>query len=164
MLGGFSSAVTLVVVALVMLVESLHRIINPQTIQFNAAIGVAVLGLFVNMVSAFLLKDNHEHTHDHNLKAAYLHVLADALTSLLAIVALLSGKYFGWSWLDPIIGIVGAFLITRWSYGLLKQTSPILLDSSIDERYQLAVKSTIEKDSDNQPMYLIKVAYLKCRS
>ena len=98
----------IVVVALVMLVESLYLILNPQTIQFNAAIGVAALGLFVNIVSAFLLKDNHEHTHDHNLKGAYLHVFVDAVTSLLAIVALLSGKYFRWNWRDPIMGIVGA--------------------------------------------------------
>ena len=79
-----------------------------------------------------------------------MHVLADALTSLLAIVALLSGKYFGWNWLDPVMGIVGAIIISRWSYGLLKQTSPILLDGSIDDEYQLAVKGAIEKDSDNR--------------
>ena len=157
-LGGFASAVALAVVALVMLVESMHRIIDPQTIQFNAAIGVACVGLLVNVISAFLLKDGHSHDHahehhqhhDHNLQAAYLHVLADALTSMLAIVALLSGKYFGWYWLDPIMGIVGAIIITRWSYGLIKQTSPILLDGSIEEEYQLAIQRTIEKDSDNR--------------
>jgi len=154
-LGGFASAVALSVVALVMFVESMHRIIEPQIIQFNAAIGVACIGLLVNVVSAFLLKDGHEHTHehhhhDHNLRAAYLHVLADALTSLLAIVALLSGKYFGWNWLDPVMGIVGAIIITRWSYGLIKQTSPILLDGSIEEEYQLAIQEAIEKDSDNR--------------
>lgn len=158
-LGGFASAVALAVVALVMFVESIHRIIEPQIIQFNAAIGVACVGLLVNVISAFLLKDGHAHTHehhehhhhhDHNLRAAYLHVLADALTSLLAIVALLSGKYFGWNWLDPMMGIVGAIIITRWSYGLIKQTSPILLDGSIEEEYQLAIQRTIEKDSDNR--------------
>jgi len=153
-LGGFASAVALAVVALVMLVESIHRIIEPQIIQFNAAIGVACIGLLVNVISAFLLKDGHEHTHDHhhdhNLRAAYMHVLADALTSLLAIVALLSGKYFGWNWLDPVMGIVGAIIITRWSYGLVKQTSPILLDGSIEEEYQLAIREAIEKDSDNR--------------
>ncbi len=159
-LGGFASAVALAVVALVMLVESVERIINPQIIQFNAAIGVAVIGLFINVVSALLLKDDHEHSHghhhehdhhhDHNLRAAYLHVLADALTSLLAIVALSSGKYLGWNWLDPIMGIVGAIIITRWSYGLLKQTSSILLDASIEEEYQLAIKEAIEKETDNR--------------
>jgi cation diffusion facilitator family transporter len=163
-LGGFASAIALAVVALVMLVESLQRIIDPQVIQFNAAIGVAAIGLFINVVSAVLLKDSgsHEHGHahgdehhghhhhDHNLQAAYLHVLADALTSVLAIAALLAGKYVGWNWLDPIMGIVGAIIITRWSYGLLKQTSPILLDGSIDEEYRLAVKQAIEQDSDNR--------------
>lgn len=159
-LGGFASAVALAVVALVMLIESMQRIIDPHTIQFNEAIAVASLGLFVNVISAFLLKSDHHHHHhdhgghhhhhDHNLRAAYLHVLADALTSLLAIIALVSGKYLGWGWLDPIMGIVGAVIITRWSYGLLKQTGPILLDGSIEETYQAAVKETIEKDSDNQ--------------
>jgi len=158
-LGGFASAVALAVVALVMLIESMQRIIDPHTIQFNEAIAVASLGLFINVISAFLLKDDHHHHdhgdhhhdhHDHNLRAAYFHVIADALTSLLAIIALVSGKYFGWDWLDPIMGIVGAVIITRWSFGLLKQTGPILLDGSIEEAYRAAVKETIEKDSDNQ--------------
>ena len=159
-LGGFASAVALAVVALVMLIESMQRIIDPHVIQFNEAIAVASLGLFVNIISAFLLKDDHHHHehhgdehhhhHDHNLRAAYMHVLADALTSLLAIVALVSGKYCGWDWLDPIMGIVGAVIITRWSYGLLKQTSPILLDGSIEEEYQSAITEAIENDSDNR--------------
>ena len=155
-LGGFASAIALVVVALVMLIESMQRFIDPHVIQFNEAIAVACLGLFINVVSAFLLKDDHDHHHehnhhhDHNLRAAYMHVLADALTSLLAIAALLSGKYFDWNWLDPMMGIVGAIIITRWSYGLLKQTGPILLDASIEEDYQLKIKDSIEKDSDNK--------------
>jgi cation diffusion facilitator family transporter len=159
-LGGFASATALAVVALVMFVESLHRMFSPQSIHFNEAIFVACLGLFINVVSAFLLKDNHSHAHhhahdhphdhDHNLRAAYLHVLADAMTSLLAIVALLSGKYLGWNWLDPVMGIVGAIIITRWSYGLLKQTSPILLDASIEEEYKRAIKQSIESDADNR--------------
>lgn len=153
-LGGFASAVALAVVALVMLIESLSRIVDPHVIAFNQAIAVACLGLFINLVSAFLLKDDHshhhhEHHHDHNLRAAYLHVIADATTSVLAIIALVSGKYLGWNWLDPVMGIVGAIIITRWSYGLLKQTGPILLDGSIEEKYQRAVKETIEKDADN---------------
>lgn len=161
-LGGFASAIALAVVALVMLIESMQRIVDPHTIQFNEAIAVACLGLFINIVSAFLLKDDHHHHHendhgdehhhhhhDHNLRAAYMHVLADALTSLLAIIALVSGKYFGWNWLDPVMGIVGAIIITRWSYGLIKQTSPILLDGSIEAEYQSAIRNTIEKDSDN---------------
>ncbi len=158
-LGGFASAVALAVVALVMLIESLNRIVDPHIIFFNQAIAVACIGLFINLVSAFLLKDDHSHhhdhhghghVHDHNLRAAYLHVIADAMTSLLAIIALVSGKYLGWNWLDPVMGIVGAIIITRWSYGLLKQTGPILLDASIEEDYQLKIKDTIEKDSDNR--------------
>ncbi len=157
-LGGFASAVALAVVALVMLAESLQRLFDPQIIHFNEAITVAVLGLLVNLVSAILLKDGHGHDHhahahthhDHNLRAAYMHVLADAMTSLLAIVALVSGKYFGWNWLDPVMGMAGAIIITRWSYGLLKQTSPVLLDASIDEDYRLAIREAIEGDADNR--------------
>ena len=156
-LGGFTSAIVLFVVALIMLVESLHRFLEPQTILFNEAIFVASLGLVINLVSALLLKDDHhhhghdhshEHHHDHNLKAAYLHVLADAMTSLLAIVALVSGKYLGWNWLDPMMGILGAIIISRWSYSLLKSTGPILLDASIDEDYKQAIKQAIEDNSD----------------
>ena len=158
-LGGFASAIALAVVALVMLVESAERIFSPQEIQFKEAILVATLGLLVNLISALLLKDDHHdhhhhhdehHHHDHNLRSAYLHVIADALTSLLAIIALLAGKYAGWNWLDPVMGIVGAVIITRWSYGLLQQTGPILLDASIDQEYQDAVQKTIEDDADNK--------------
>jgi cation diffusion facilitator family transporter len=158
-LGGFASAIALAVVALVMLIESLQRIVDPRVIHFNEAIVVAGIGLLINVISAFLLKDDHGHAHhdghehhhhDHNLRAAYLHVLADAMTSLLAIVALLSGKLWGWDWLDPVIGIVGAVIITRWSYGLVKQTGPILLDASIEEEYQQAIKAAIEEDADNR--------------
>ena len=157
-LGGFASAIALAVVALVMFVESIQRIIEPHSIQFNEAIFVACVGLFINVISAFLLKDDHSHSHhhdhdhhhDHNLRAAYFHVLADAMTSLLAIIALLSGKFLGWNWLDPMMGIVGAVIITRWSYVLLNQTSPILLDASIEDDYQQAIKETIERDSDNR--------------
>lgn len=170
-LGGFASAIALAIVALVMLVESLHRIIEPQIIHFNEAIIVAGIGLLINLASAFLLKDDHHHGHshhhddddhhghddhhhhnhhDHNLRAAYLHVLADAMTSVLAIVALVSGKVYGWNWLDPVMGVVGAVIITRWSFGLLKQSSPILLDASIDKGYQQAIVDTIENDADNR--------------
>ena len=152
-LGGFSSAVALAVVALVMVVESLERIMNPETIHFNQAIAVAGIGLFVNIISAFMLRDEHSHSHhhhDHNLRAAYMHVLADAMTSLLAILALMAGKYIGWSWLDPVMGIVGAAVITRWAYGLLKETGPILLDASIEKDYQQAIQEAIENDADNR--------------
>jgi len=159
-LGGYSSAVALAVVALVMLLESLQRIISPHDIHFNEAIIVAATGLLVNVVSALLLKDDHDHAGDHpqghhhhhdvNLRAAYLHVLADALTSVLAIAALVSGKFLGWNWLDPVMGMVGAIIIARWSYGLLRQTGPVLLDASIDRAYQDAIRQTIETDSDNR--------------
>lgn len=169
-LGGFSSAVALAVVALVMVVESLERIMNPQVIHFNEAITVATIGLLVNLASAFMLKDEHahhhhghthehNHHHDHNLRAAYLHVLADALTSLLAIMALMAGKHIGWNCLDPVMGIVGAVVITRWSYGLLRETGPILLDASIEKEYRKKILDTIEKDADNKvsDMHIWKV-------
>jgi cation diffusion facilitator family transporter len=163
-LGGFASAIALAVVALVMFVESIQRIFEPHNIQFNEAIIVASIGLLVNIVSAFLLRDDHSHTHqhvdeshdehhqhhDHNIRAAYAHVLADAMTSVLAISALLVGKYLGWNSFDPIIGIVGAIIITRWAYGLIKETSPLLLDASIAEEYQTAITKAIENDADNQ--------------
>ena len=156
-LAGFASAMALMIVAFVMIMESVHRLLEPQIIQFNQAIMVASIGLVVNLISAFLLKDNHSHSHhehehhhhDHNLKAAYLHVLADALTSILAIFALLLGKYYGLSWMDPLMGIVGALIITKWSVGLLKQTSPILLDSSIPEDYKLKVQQALEANTSD---------------
>ena len=156
-LAGFASAMALMIVAFVMIMESVHRLLEPQIIQFNQAIMVASIGLVVNLISAFLLKDNHSHSHhehehhhhDHNLKAAYLHVLADALTSILAIFALLLGKYYGLSWMDPLMGIVGALIITKWSVGLLKQTSPILLDSSIPEDYRLKVQQALEANTSD---------------
>lgn len=157
-LGGFASAVALVVVALVMALESIHRLFVPQTIRFNEAIGVAVLGLIVNLLSALILQSHHDHDpddghdqhHDHNLRAAYLHVLADAFTSVLAISALTAGKYFGWHWLDPIMGIVGAAVITRWAHGLLKETSSILLDGSIEAETCQDIVQALEADKDNR--------------
>jgi len=156
-LGGFASAVALAVVALLMLVESVHRILQPRPISFNEAIGVAVLGLFINIICALLLQDHHDHGHDdehqhhdHNLQAAYMHVLADALTSVLAIVALIAGKFLGWHQLDPVMGIVGALVISRWSYILIQETSPILLDGSIAEDYQEAIRQRLESVDDNR--------------
>lgn len=151
-LGGFASAVALAAVALLMSIESIHRLIEPQDIQFNEAIGVAVLGLIVNLVSAFLLKgaDHHHghghHHHDHNLKAAYLHVLADALTSVTAIVALAFGRLFGWAVLDPVMGIVGSLVIARWALGLLRETSGVLLDSSVEPAVCESIRSAIETE------------------
>ncbi len=169
-LGGFTSAVALGLVAIVMLVESGVRLVNPQDIHFDQAIMVAVIGLIVNVVSVFLLKDHHSHDHghshehshehnhghnhshgheDHNLKAAYFHVLADALTSLLAIGALLLGKYMGLNWLDPVMGIVGAVIISRWAWGLMHQTAPILLDASMKQKSLAEIKLLVESNGDS---------------
>ncbi|MBW3530796.1 CDF family Co(II)/Ni(II) efflux transporter DmeF [Shewanella sp. NKUCC06_TVS] len=239
-LGGYTSAIALGLVALVMLIESGMRLINPEQIHFNEAIFVAVIGLSVNVLSVFLLKDHHTHDHghthghshdhghqddhedehahhsceahsshddhvhtahshgagphthddshahddshqdhshhkhehhaaehehehehehesqkahgghDHNLRAAYFHVLADALTSVLAIAALLFGKYMGLTWLDPVMGIVGAVIISRWSWGLIQQTSPILLDGGVKASLQRKVVETLEAVPDHQ--------------
>ncbi|MDD5272137.1 MAG: CDF family Co(II)/Ni(II) efflux transporter DmeF [Methylovulum sp.] len=162
-LGGFASSIALGVVALMMLLESGERIVHPRVILFDEAIIVACVGLLVNMLCALLLKDDHHHQHhashdghghghhhDHNLKAAYAHVLADALTSVLAIVALVAGKYYGWVWLDPVMGIVGVLVIARWAYVLVCETSPVLVDESLDLRYKIEIKQTIEQDADNR--------------
>lgn len=160
-LGGFASAVVLSVVALLMAGESVHRIFVPLPIHFNEAIGIACLGLVANLGCAFLLKDDHTHSHDHahthgshqhdlNLRAAYLHVLADAFTSVLAIIALTSGKFFGWSWLDPVVGIVGSAVVFSWAYSLLRDTSGILLDrtpGSCD--LPAEIRKAIEGDGDS---------------
>ena len=162
-LGGFTSAVVLAVIALLIGVESIQRLIAPQPIRFNEAIVVAFVGLVVNVISAFLLQEKHDHHHghahdhdnttkfrDHNLRAAYFHVLADALTSLLAIIALFTGKAFGWIWMDPLMGIVGALIISRWSYGLLVDSGKVLLDRDVNQEAVAEIRSIIESDSDNR--------------
>jgi cation diffusion facilitator family transporter len=164
-LGGFASAIVLSVVAFLMAGESVHRIFVPLAIHFNEAIGIACLALTVNLVCALLLKENHYHSHDHhggdhhhhhahshdlNLRAAYLHVLADAFTTCLAIVALTSGKFFGWTWLDPVVGLIGSGVVFSWAYGLLRDTSGILLDrtpSSSD--LPEGIRRAIEVDGDS---------------
>ncbi|MEZ8864314.1 CDF family Co(II)/Ni(II) efflux transporter DmeF [Vibrio splendidus] len=181
-LGGYTSAIALGIVALLMLVESVHRLFNPQAIQFNEAIIVACIGLTVNVVSMFLLGDHHhdhghehghshshdhdsdhghkhgEHHHDHNLRAAYMHVLADTLTSLLAIVALLFGKFYGWNWLDAAMGMVGAFVIAKWTMNLMKQTSPILLDENIEQDYRDSVTETLMPYASVTDFHMWKVS------
>jgi cation diffusion facilitator family transporter len=154
-LAGFASALILGVIALGIAVESGLRLLNPVRVDFGDAILVAVVGLVVNLVSAALLAHGHDHHdhdhehdhHDHNLRAAYVHVLADALTSVLAIVALLSGRYLGWVWLDPVIGIVGALVIARWSLVLMRQTAAVLLDAS-SERLIGEVREAVEQPGD----------------
>lgn len=163
-LAGFASAVMLLGFALIMVIESTDRLISPLSIAFDQALIVAVIGLIVNGVSAWVLmstphehghshnnSDEHEHHgHDHNLRAAYLHVLADAVTSLLAIAALLAGKYFGASWLDPVMGIVGAALIARWSYGLIRETSRVLLDAQVENDHIALLRDAIEGKSTDR--------------
>jgi len=163
-LGGFASAIVLSIVALLMAAESVRRIFTPLTIHFNEAIGIACLGLAVNLVCAFLLKDSHTHRHGHehghshggthkhdlNLRAAYLHVLADAFTSVLAIAALTGGKFFAWSWLDPMVGIVGSVVVFSWAYSLLRDTSGILLDATpIASDLPDVIRSAVESDGDS---------------
>jgi cation diffusion facilitator family transporter len=174
-LGGFTGAVLLAAFALLMASESVQRLVAPVPIAFNQAIWVAVLGLVVNGVSMLILGHHHGHAHDHdhdhdhdhehpehdheahegaghdhNLVSAYLHVLADALTSLLAIVALLAAKYFELTWMDPFMGIVGAVLVARWSFGLLKATSAVLLDRSAAPEVCAAVKASVERVDGNR--------------
>jgi len=130
----------------------------PVAIRFDCAIAVAVVGLVVNLASALILRDDYHdnaetrghHHRDHNLRAAYLHVLADALTSLLAIVALGTGKFLGWMWMDPVMGIVGSVVIARWSLGLLRQTSTVLLDGEVGAEQREAIRSLIEADGDSR--------------
>ncbi len=161
-LGGFSGAVLLAVFALFMAVESISRLINPVEIIFNQAILVAVVGLIVNGISVFILgvDDNHpghddsqhghNHHNDHNLRSAYLHVMADALTSVLAIVALLAAKYFGLLWMDPVMGLVGATLVGWWSFGLLRSTSSVLLDRQGPQEIQQIIRGRIEADENSR--------------
>lgn len=154
-LAGFTGAILLLGFALMMAIESIKRFIAPVPIIFDTAIAVAVIGLIVNGASVFILGREHEHDgqhthhrHDHNLRSAYLHVLADALTSVTAIVALLAGKYFGAVWLDPAMGVLGAVLVAIWSRGLLKQTSVVLLDHQGPQHVRDAIKNALEGDPD----------------
>jgi cation diffusion facilitator family transporter len=156
-LGGFASAVGLAVVALLVLYESLIRLASPVQIRFDEAIAVAAVGLVVNLACALLLRErehehgheDHEHQHrDHNLRAAYFHVLADALTSVLALIALFAGKLFGWTWMDPMMGVIGSLVIARWSLGLLRDTSAVLLDAEVDEERIEAIRQAIENDGE----------------
>lgn len=175
-LAAFTSAILLGVVALIMGYESIERLANPVTIAFNEAIIVAVLGLLVNIVSAWLLKDDHTHGHDHeehhdhdhgpdhdhthhhaehhahkrdhNREAAYAHVLADALTSVFAIVALTAGLFWGLNWMDPAMGVVGALVIAKWSWSLMRSSGRVLLDATPTAATEKAVRKAIERDGD----------------
>ncbi|WP_339773553.1 CDF family Co(II)/Ni(II) efflux transporter DmeF [uncultured Paraglaciecola sp.] len=161
-LGGFSSALFLVAIAGLMLFQSIERLLAPTPIHYDQAILIAVVGLLVNLSCAWLLRDNHSHGHEHehehehhehknhghhkdlNLRAAYIHVLTDAATSVLAIVALFGGKLWGANWLDPVMGIVGAGLVYVWAYGLLKDTGRVLLDAEMDAPVVNEIKEVID--------------------
>ncbi|WP_269494858.1 CDF family Co(II)/Ni(II) efflux transporter DmeF [Castellaniella sp. S9] len=171
-LAGFASAVLLALIALLIGWESLVRLTQPIHIDFNQAIAVAVVGLVVNLLCAWLLKYDHahhghhhghphahHHSHDahrtpgkgrdNNLRAAYLHVLADALTSVLAIVALLAGRGYGWTWADPAMGVVGALVIVRWSWGLIRDSGSVLLDATTESRQvQREIREVLEPTGD----------------
>jgi cation diffusion facilitator family transporter len=159
-LAGFASAVSLAIVALLIGWESVERLGSPVRINFDEAIGVAVVGLVVNLASAWLLHGGHDHGahhdhdhhhhhhHDNNLRAAYLHVLADALTSVLAIAGLLAGSLYGWVWMDPAVGILGALVIARWSFGLMKDSGAVLLDAAADPGLAGSIRSELERDGD----------------
>lgn len=155
-LAGFSSAIVLAMIALLIGYESIVRLFNPVAISFDWAIAVAAVGLAVNLGSAWLLRerphghDQHgdHHHHDHNLRGAYLHVLADALTSILALVALLGGRLYGLVWMDPMMGIVGAMVISVWSFGLLKSSGAVLLDTVPDAQLLARARERLEVGTD----------------
>jgi cation diffusion facilitator family transporter len=156
-LAAFSSAIILGITALAVAVESIERIVTPGPVAYGDALLIACIGLAVNLVSAFILKDNHSHGHDHghdhahghddnNMRAAYVHVLADAATSVLAIVALACGYYFGLGILDPISGLVGAFVIASWSYGLIRDSAMVLLDADADPKQSDEIRGFLESE------------------
>jgi len=166
-LAGFASALFLLGVALAMVIGSLERLISPQAIQFEEAIIVGVLGLAVNLVCAYILgqahhqhghgpghahsaHEHHPHHHDLNLKSAYFHVVADAFTSVLAIVALVGGWLYGWAWLDPVMGIVGAVLAALWAKSLLLETAKVLLDREMDHPVVQEIKDAVEADGQTR--------------
>ncbi|MGE8337120.1 CDF family Co(II)/Ni(II) efflux transporter DmeF [Pseudomonas laurylsulfatiphila] len=166
-LGGFASALILGMVALGIGVESVMRLLQPTQVQFGTATLIVIAGLIVNVISALLLGYDHSHGHSHghdhddhgyahahahhgndnNLKSAYVHVIADALTSVLAIVALLAGRYLGWVWLDPVMGIVGAIVIARWAWTLMGTTAGVLLDQT-DAHVAEEIRERVEKPGD----------------
>ena len=127
-LAGFTSALFLMLTGFWIIYESFERLISPMNISFNEAILVAVIGLVVNMICVFIMENKEAKENDYNYKAAYLHIITDAMTSVFAIAALILGKFFGLIYLDPVMGFVGAFLILRWSFMLVKDTGYVLLD------------------------------------
>jgi cation diffusion facilitator family transporter len=155
-LAAFASAIVLALVSLLIGYESVTRLIRPEAIEYDAAIAVAVIGLGVNLVSALMLGGGSVHAeagaghHDHNLRSAYAHVLADALTSVFAIVALVAGRWLGWVWMDPAMGIVGAVVIARWSYGLIRASGRVLLDAVADPEVAAHIRHDVESGCEDR--------------
>jgi cation diffusion facilitator family transporter len=163
-LGGFTSAILLIAVAAMMVAGSLERLLSPQPIQYEQAILVAVIGLVVNIVCAVILGGAHDHHHDHdhhdhghdrhhhhhdlNLKSAYVHVVTDAATSVLAIIALAGGWFYGWAWLDPMMGIIGAILVLIWARKLVVETGKVLLDREMDHPVVDEIREAVETGPD----------------
>jgi cation diffusion facilitator family transporter len=161
-LAAFTSAIVLAIIALLIGYESVDRLINPVSIAFNQAIPIAVVGLGVNLLSAFLLRDGHHehhHTHDHkhghshvhrdhNLRAAFVHVMADAAVSVLVIVGLIAGREFGWVWMDPVMGLIATVVILSWSWTLIRSAGAILLDVCADPSLARMIATRLEQDSD----------------
>jgi cation diffusion facilitator family transporter len=161
-LAAFASAIALGMIALLIAYESLIRLARPVPIAYAQAISIAVVGLAVNLICAWLLREKHAHHHDHggdhahdhrhhrdhNLRAAYLHVLADALTSVMAIGGLILALWFGWPWIDAVVGLVGACVIASWSYGLIRDAGRVLLDVVPDSRMQGSIRQHLEVDGD----------------
>jgi cation diffusion facilitator family transporter len=159
-LAAFSSAIILAMIAVQIAYESVVRLVHPVAIAYGEAILVATLGLGVNLASAWLLRDTHDHDHhrqgkspghhhrDNNLRAAYVHVLADAATSILAILALVMAMRLQWVWADPAVGIVGSLVIASWAYGLIRDSGAVLLDASCDKDVETAIRDRLETKGD----------------
>jgi len=165
-LAAFTSAIALAMIALLIGYESVERFINPVPIFFNQAIPIAVLGLGVNLLSAFLLRDDHEHHHghahdhphesnliadfhrDHNLRAAFVHVMADAAVSVLVIIGLIAGRQFGWVWMDPLMGLIATVVILSWSWTLVRSAGAILLDACPDPSLPRKIAARLEQHGD----------------
>jgi cation diffusion facilitator family transporter len=156
-LAGYTSAIVLAIASLVMMAESVSRLADPKQIDYGTSLPVAIVGLGVNLVSIWLLHDHEsddthddhhghddDHHHDHNHRAAVLHVIADALTSSLAIAALLAGRWLGWQWFDPVTGIVGGIVILSWAFGLCRHASQELLDFRRGGTNEATIRTSLE--------------------
>ena len=158
-LAAFTSAVALAMIAMLIGYESLNRFFNPVPIAFNQAIPIAVVGLGINLLSAFLLREDHDHDHphphehahhhrDHNLRAAFVHVVADAAVSVLVIIGLVAGRQFGWIWMDPLMGLIATVVIMSWSWSLVQAAGAVLLDVSPDQALSAKIVERLEKRGD----------------